>query len=227
MTPDSRRLSLSVVACKPHLDEAEVTGAAFQKRARIIQIATKAFFTHGYEHASLQEIAEEAGVGKVTIYRYFIDKADLFTAVVLQTARHLSDPLRNILRADTDVRDNLIAFTVSYTERMLSPICEGHCSYEFLRILLPQTLNDPEISWRCRDILRDNLYRPLLEYFSRLVEDGTFRIEDPIFLAKSFIHIAFFIDYANFDADEAPGCDEVEMNAARVADLFLGGVRNR
>jgi AcrR family transcriptional regulator len=51
-------------------------------RQRITQAALEAFAAHGYEGASMAAIAERAGLGTTTAYRYFAGKAELFDAVV-------------------------------------------------------------------------------------------------------------------------------------------------
>lgn len=51
-------------------------------RERIAQAALEAFAAHGYEGASMAAIAERAGLGTATAYRYFASKAELFDAVV-------------------------------------------------------------------------------------------------------------------------------------------------
>ena len=50
--------------------------------ARILDAARKVFLEHGFEGASIEEIAEVARSGKPTIYARFRDKRALFTEVV-------------------------------------------------------------------------------------------------------------------------------------------------
>jgi TetR/AcrR family transcriptional repressor of mexJK operon len=49
---------------------------------RILEAARSHFFTHGLERASVDAIAAEAGVSKMTIYSNFRSKEGLFEAVV-------------------------------------------------------------------------------------------------------------------------------------------------
>lgn len=51
------------------------------KRQQLIDGAYKVFIEHGYEGASVDEIAREAGVSKATLYSYFPDKRLLFMEV--------------------------------------------------------------------------------------------------------------------------------------------------
>lgn len=52
------------------------------KRAEIISAARKVFATKGYEHATLDEIAELAEFAKGTLYNYFDSKETLFREIV-------------------------------------------------------------------------------------------------------------------------------------------------
>lgn len=49
-----------------------------KKRKEIIEAAIVVFSRIGYHRATIREIAEEAGVGKGTVYEYFESKEDLF-----------------------------------------------------------------------------------------------------------------------------------------------------
>lgn len=51
------------------------------RRTSIIQAAMTVFAAHGYQGATMDEIARRAGVAKGTPYLYFTDKAGLFYAV--------------------------------------------------------------------------------------------------------------------------------------------------
>lgn len=54
------------------------------RRAEIVAAAEKVFCRKGFENASMEEIAREAEFTKRTIYQYFVNKEDLFCAVVLR-----------------------------------------------------------------------------------------------------------------------------------------------
>jgi AcrR family transcriptional regulator len=52
-----------------------------QKRNQIVQAAARVFAVHGFEAATVAQIAQEAQVGKGTIYEYFKSKHELIYAV--------------------------------------------------------------------------------------------------------------------------------------------------
>jgi len=52
------------------------------KRQTILNCAIDVFAAHGFRNTDVQVIADEAGVGKGTVYRYFGNKEELFLATV-------------------------------------------------------------------------------------------------------------------------------------------------
>ena len=57
---------------------------AGQVEERILDAAGRVFLEHGFQGASVDEIAEAASAGKPTIYARFPNKQALFTAVVAE-----------------------------------------------------------------------------------------------------------------------------------------------
>ncbi|HEY8375826.1 MAG TPA: helix-turn-helix domain-containing protein [Nannocystis sp.] len=51
-------------------------------RARILAAALEVFAARGYEGATMAAIAERAGLGTASLYRYYPGKAELFAAVI-------------------------------------------------------------------------------------------------------------------------------------------------
>lgn len=52
------------------------------KRAAILDVAKRLFSQNGFDGASMDQIAAEAGVSKLTVYSHFGDKESLFSAAV-------------------------------------------------------------------------------------------------------------------------------------------------
>ncbi len=67
--------------------------AAAELAERILEVATRAFLTHGYAATSIETIAANAGVAKRTLYVRWRDKPALFRAVLERLmARWLATP---------------------------------------------------------------------------------------------------------------------------------------
>ena len=52
------------------------------KRRAILEAAKSLFLRNGYDGSSMDAIAAEAGVSKLTVYSHFTDKETLFSAAV-------------------------------------------------------------------------------------------------------------------------------------------------
>lgn len=52
-----------------------------RKRREILEAAMRVFARDGYHRSRVEAVAEEAGIGKGTIYEYFRSKTDLFLAL--------------------------------------------------------------------------------------------------------------------------------------------------
>jgi AcrR family transcriptional regulator len=63
-----------------------------QRTAQIIEAATTVFAAKGFDHATMDDIADQAGINKATIYLYFDSKDALIRAVAgALFARELAD----------------------------------------------------------------------------------------------------------------------------------------
>lgn len=52
------------------------------KRAAILDVAKRLFTQHGFDGVSMDQIAAEAGVSKLTVYSHYGDKESLFSAAI-------------------------------------------------------------------------------------------------------------------------------------------------
>ncbi len=92
-----------------------------RRRARIIAAATQLFTERGYRKTSMDEIAQQAVVSKVTIYSYFPTKIDvLISAVALEKREFMAgmagvfDPKRP---AEQRLHELIVIF-LGYTSRL-------------------------------------------------------------------------------------------------------------
>lgn len=72
------------------------------KRQRILESAKALFLMQGYHGSSMNQIAENAGVSKITVYNHFQDKANLFTCSIEHTCETFLLTHAVILTASSD-----------------------------------------------------------------------------------------------------------------------------
>lgn len=77
-------------------------------RRRIIREAASEFARLGFDQANINVIAEQAGIGKGTIYLYFENKRDLFLMMLRFIAQEQLTAIRSVLASERTLRQQLI-----------------------------------------------------------------------------------------------------------------------
>jgi TetR/AcrR family transcriptional regulator, mexJK operon transcriptional repressor len=67
-----------------------------EKRAAIVRAARKLFFGHGLPTVTIDQVAQEAGVSKMTVYANFPDKAAIFEAVVAEDGIRMDEAFAHL-----------------------------------------------------------------------------------------------------------------------------------
>jgi AcrR family transcriptional regulator len=69
-------------------------------RQRIVNAARIHFFSHGFRRVTMDDLAEELGISKKTLYAYFPGKFDLLEAVLADKFASVEAMLKELTRAD-------------------------------------------------------------------------------------------------------------------------------
>lgn len=85
-------------------------------RQRIIREAASEFARLGFEQANINTIAEQAGIGKGTIYLYFENKRELFLAMLRQIAQAQLSSIRSALAADGSLHERLERLFLAFVQ---------------------------------------------------------------------------------------------------------------
>ena len=91
-------------------------GLLERRRIEILEIATLRFAQHGFTATDMQLVADELGVGKGTIYRYFVNKEDLFLAAVDQGMRRLTEHLQERTKSASSPIESIELAVKAYLE---------------------------------------------------------------------------------------------------------------
>ncbi|MDH5671776.1 MAG: TetR/AcrR family transcriptional regulator [Myxococcales bacterium] len=104
------------------------------RRKSILEAAARAFARSGYAATSMQEVAAEAGVTKLIVYRHFEGKADLYRRALGRTLELMAVALEREMeqsRSGAAVR---------------SVLSVGRSHPEALRLLFVHALREPEFA---------------------------------------------------------------------------------
>jgi AcrR family transcriptional regulator len=140
---------------------------AVRNREHILTIARALLDAHGVEGVTMSAIAQEAGVGKGTLYRNFPDKLALCQALLDHEQRALQDRTLARLRAQGDPHSDLmwfigevIAFVWTHLDLFggeSDPLPFGHPAHYWWRQTLRGILQRIDTRLNA-DMLADSLY---------------------------------------------------------------------
>ena len=149
-----------------------VRGSA--KRDAVVEAATRAFLTHGYEASSMDAIAADANVSKRTVYNHFPGKRELFQAVVSRLYEGFHSDGGQTLRHDQPPEQALPAFLRSMLVHMRRPEVRG-----LLRLVIAEHQRFPELSQIYLDGKKGQAYALLDDYIAAQHARGRLNAPDP------------------------------------------------
>lgn len=110
-------------------------------QGRLLEAAKQVFLSVGYQ-ASVDEIAQRAGIAKQTLYNHFKSKERLFVAVIRQAATPSAESLD---APGLALRERLIRFGQTLRGHAFSP--EGLALYRLVVAEAPRIPADAELLW--------------------------------------------------------------------------------
>ena len=188
------------------------------KRAAILDAAKRLFVSQGFERVSMDQIAAEAGVSKLTVYSHFGDKDSLFTEAVRAHCEEGMPTTLFVAEPDTPVRERLIAIGNAFFSMIMTPeAIAGH------RILCsPQiaTSSMPAAFWEAGPQRVQESFAELLE---RRVANGELEIGDCQRAATQFFTLLKGEPHAHavFGFCCGGSVDSPAEHVASVVELFL------
>lgn len=196
-------------------------GADPAKREQILEGARRAFMTYGFDATSMNHITREAGVSKGTLYVYFENKEDLFSALIETNKQKFAATLRDILAEEGDVRDLLRKYGKTFAIYILTSEMTGA-----IRILLGVIDRMPNL---CRSFMQfgpENARSVLEAFLQKQVNLGNLHIDNVQLAARQFIELATgtFFKERLFGQPNAEDLEkEVDMVIDSALHLFLLG----
>lgn len=187
-------------------------------RERILAAARKIFLDSPPEHATMDAVAQEAGMSKKTIYREFKSQVELLGALLLENVADMGAfPAPN---ADEDIELELYGVLVRMVTHFTSPR-----SMALARLMISEVRRYPELMNAAkpkgfpRELLANWLASPAVR--------ARFTIEDPDDAAAMLFGMVMqdsgFRLIVDSHATMPP--HQIETRARRAVQIFLRGVR--
>ena len=191
------------------------------KRDFILCSAARVFSRDGFQGASIDLIANEAGVSRQTIYNHYRDKEALLAAVVEDALDRMNASLFAVLSTFPQTGDNLERDLTTFAIRM-----NRNCVYDpsgaFLRKLLQSNAPDlPSAGYICKTKGPAQAVPAIAACLSRLALAGHLRLDDPDLAALHFMALIS----ADTQLRALHGCavddDTIERSAINGVRTFL------
>jgi AcrR family transcriptional regulator len=196
-------------------------GSCSVTRERILDTAIGLFSTKGYAGATTREIARQAGVAEVTLFRHFASKEKLFEAVISHYSAlpGLKSLLPKALELPYEEALNRMADLLLDTLIQLK---------DWIRIMHAEVLHSPDKLMGIFHSFLDEIFDFFASYFRELQKRGELRDFDPEMAARVF-HSMF---YCFFNMEELLGRKHhraTDRNKAvkEFVTLFIHGILAR
>jgi len=85
-----------------------------QRKQEIITAAEKVFNKRGIDHATMDDVAEQAELSKATLYLYFSSKDEIYSAIFSKSQEKLFKSIRNATDQLSDTKDKITAFISTF-----------------------------------------------------------------------------------------------------------------
>jgi AcrR family transcriptional regulator len=192
-----------------------------ETKSKILDAAARAFASKGFHRATIRQIAADARVNEVTVFRYFPEKTDLYWAAVDRKIRasELTTLLSDAVQTSQSPSD-LVLSTSTCVCRLLRKDND-------LARLLHFTFLELDTEKR---LLWTGLVRPLLDTVSaRLrswISEGRMRNVDPETATRALLGYAISQHLVGILDDSGP-TEILDKYAADQADISLFGLLPR
>ncbi len=190
-----------------------------EKRAAILEAAKNLFPQRGFDGVSMDAIAAEAGVSKLTVYSHFKDKDALFSeAVKCRCESQLPHELFEVKPGHGPIRDALGAIA-----RAFYALCTSAEAVELYRTMSARAMTDPKLSQLFYEAGPKRTLGEFETFLRQANAAGTLEVPDPVRAAQHFfamlkgeLHSRLVVGCCDC-VPEAEACAHIDS----VVDLFL------
>ncbi len=188
------------------------------KRRQIVEGARAVFLAHGFDAASMNDIARAAGVSKGTLYVYFKHKEELFEAIVEQECDGQAEGIFDFDYDNHDVGGVLTRLGIAYVKFLCRPE-----KASAIRTVIAIADRMPEVGRKFYESGPERGMTQLADYLSAQIDAGVLAIDDieiaAVQLMESFQAKLFKPMVFNFAP--APSPEQIERVVRIAVKTFL------
>ncbi|QQZ43204.1 TetR/AcrR family transcriptional regulator [Pseudomonas sp. SK3(2021)] len=192
------------------------------KRQAILEAAKALFLSNGYANTSMDAVAAEAGVSKLTVYSHFNDKETLFSSAVMAKCEEQLPTLIFELPAGMPIESVLLNIA-----RGFHLLINSEESLNLHRLMLALGSQDPKLSQIFFEAGPLRMLQGMERLLARIDQSGALSIDKPRNAAEHFF--CLLKGTANFRL--LYGCGEplsdeaAEEHVREVVGLFMRAYR--
>ena len=135
--------------------------AITRTKIKIVEVARQLFAKQGLDNTTMNDIAVASGKGRRTLYTYFKNKEDVFSAVIETELGHLSEMVAIVVRRQMSLEDKLVEFIFAHLSLIKEVVLRnGNLRAEFFRNI-----------WMVEKV-RKNFDQAEVNFFVEILEKG-------------------------------------------------------
>lgn len=186
--------------------------------ANLITVATDHFITRGFQGANLDEIGEEARVGRGTLYRHFRNKAGLFDAAMLGLARQVGETARWSAPSGGSPLQMLQSYLMTAAMALTSLP-----AIRLRRTVIAESRRSPQLAQQVHRILMEPWALPLESWLAEAASHDILSIDAPNWYAEQLLVYATRGNRPTITGHPMTATD-CDVRAASAVALLLGGI---
>jgi TetR/AcrR family transcriptional regulator, mexJK operon transcriptional repressor len=191
----------------------------------LIAAATRVFLRDGYESASIDKVAREAGISTRTIYDRFRNKADLLVSVITRLVdRDMATVFATAELDRLEIRQALLTIGETITGRACDPEAAA-----LFRIVCTEARRFPELAEKMRASTKIRVVNAIATYFRGQIQRGNLSLADPERSAALFMQMACaqLHECLLFGSPEEIAKLDFTAHLEHVVRIFLNGAAPR
>lgn len=133
-----------------------------ETKKRITNKAKQLFIQKGYGAVTMNEVCEEAGVSKGSLYHHFPSKDELFLFVIEEDSEHWQNEWNNKRATLNGIEEQMYALAEHYANDFQNPLLKAMEEFSRSRVITDDVFErvlriSNNSSQACRDVLREGM----------------------------------------------------------------------
>jgi AcrR family transcriptional regulator len=188
-----------------------------QRKAQILETATRLFVTNGYHQTKTKDIAESCGISEPVIYKHFGSKDELFLEAINSIAGETFQEISFDSETDTEVV--ISSFIMNRVQKIED-------SFSLFKRLLIELLDNSKIRGDYFNKFLPRLANPIINYIDYLKKQGYIKDEVPSkVIALSLAGTLIMVSMAKYLEEKSAFSDvSAEELATQMTMITLHGL---